>query len=373
MDQEESSLRPNERVQKLLLSTPAHFVGEFDTPDLLISHAWPPMHTGRQRWFSSSKDSLSRTAIVLAFRTPAAPELRPGVVIPNYEGAGEIVASAMSVLFGKRFDSHGPFEMSGSFGMPDLSAFATPCDPGLHHNHGQPRKDRPIPLNLSEVSRIVRLILESNADRRLAAFHSAAKFYRRALMTIEMDAESAYLNLITAGEIVSNLHELPEEQILDGETVAVLNRIVEELPDGAKVANFLRGRLRGIKRRFVSSIVAMVDSPFFERKEALEQWGTFTENDFRKRIGAAYDLRSRFVHSGYPFGSWVSWRMAELEVQVGKPVVADKEMAEVLARAPLFSGLERVIRYVLLTFASELGASVEVAASSLSSEAEDDT
>jgi len=40
--------------------------------------------------------------------------------------------------------------------------------------------------------------------------------------------------------------------------------------------------------------------------------------------------------------------------------VPDKEMAKVLALAPLFSGLERVIRYVLLTFAAELGTVVEV-------------
>lgn len=35
---------------------------------------------------------------------------------------------------------------------------------------------------------------------------------------------------------------------------------------------------------------------------------------------------------------------------------------KVLAKAPLFSGLERVIRYVLLTMAAELGGDVEVAA-----------
>lgn len=45
---------------------------------------------------------------------------------------------------------------------------------------------------------------------------------------------------------------------------------------------------------------------------------------------------------------------------LGKPIVPDKEMAKVLALAPLFSGLERVIRYVLLTFAAELGTVVEV-------------
>ncbi|MFG1279765.1 hypothetical protein [Xanthobacter autotrophicus] len=360
MDEQPPTLRPDERIQKLLLSSPAHFVGEFDTPNLLISHAWPPLHTGRPRWFGGNEDSLSRTAIVLAFRTPAPPDPAPGVVVPNYENVGEVVASALSVLYGKRFDVHGPFEMSGFFGMPDLLAFATPCEPRLRHNDGRPRADRGIPLNLGDAGRIASLILGSHDDPRLTAFFSAAGFYRRALVTIEIDPESAYLHLITAGEIVSNLHDVPDEDALDEEARALLDRIAKEMSDGTKVASFLRGRLRGIKRRFVSVILSMIDDTFFDRREAAEQFGSFRKDDFRKRIAAAYDLRSRFVHSGYPFGGWINLQMTRFEVQLGKPVVPDKEMAEVLARAPLFSGLERVIRYVLLTFAAELGADVEV-------------
>ncbi|MBY2949486.1 HEPN domain-containing protein [Rhizobium leguminosarum] len=359
-ENEEASLRPNERIHKILLSTPAHFVGEFDRPDLLLSHAWPPIYTGRGRWTKYGEDSLNRTALVLAFRTPPPPEPAPGGIVPNYEGAGEGVASALSVLFGKRFDSHGPFEMSGSFGLPDLSAFATPCLPHLRHNDGKPRGDRAIPLNLSEVSRIESLLLGPNQDPRFSAFHSAAKFYRRALATVEIDAESAYLNLITAGEIVSNSQKLTDEATLDSEVRAVLEHIAKEMPDGLKTANFLRGRLRGIKRRFVSAITAMVDDSFFNHREVQSHWGALRRSDFEKRLGAAYDLRSRFVHSGYPFGGWITAHMGKFEVQVGRPVVPDKEMAKVLAMAPLFSGLERVIRYVLLTLAAELGAVVEV-------------
>ncbi|MVT69940.1 hypothetical protein GPL21_33165 [Bradyrhizobium pachyrhizi] len=355
---EEGSLRPNERIQKLLLSTPAHFVGQFESPSVLISLAWPPTQTGRTRWFGGNADSLNRTAIALVFRTPVPSEPEPRIVIPNYEGVGEFVASALSVLFGKRFDTHGPLEMSGYFGVPDLSSFLTPCSPRLRHNDGQSRADRAVPLNLSEVGRIIGLIMESNKDNRFAAFHSAAKFYRRALISVEDDVEGAYLNLITAGEIISNVHELNEDDVLDAEARDALNRVARLKPDGAELATFLRGRLRGVKRRFVSAITAMVDDSFFERTEADDRWTSFRKDDFQTRIAAAYDLRSRFVHSGYPFGGWI--RQPDWEVQGGKPVVSDKEMAKVLAKAPLFKGLERVIRYVLLSFAAELGATVEV-------------
>lgn len=359
---DEISLRPNDHIQKLLLSTPAQFVGEFDTPNLLITHAWPPIDTGRPRWFSGRSDSLSRTAIVLAFRTPEPPPPTAGAVVPNYENAGEIVSSALSVLFGKRFDSHGPFEMTGRFGMPELSTFTAPCEPHFKHNNGQPRADRAIPLNFSEVGRIAPLLWDSQEDPRLAAFHAAARFYRRALMAVEGDPESAYLNLITAGEIVSNFHDLRESEILDSEALHVLSRIEKEMPDGVRVTKFLRSRLRGIKRRFVAAISEKIDVSFFDRMEARDQWAALKKEDFKERIGAAYDLRSRFVHSGYPFGSWISFQMNWHEIPLGKPTIPDNEMAAVLTKAPLFSGLERIIRYVILTFAAELGAKVEVEA-----------
>jgi hypothetical protein len=359
--QENPSLRPNQRVQKLVLSTPARFYGEFDTPDLLVSQAWPPLHTGRQRWSRDAQDSLSRTTLILAIRTPPPPKPAPGVMIPNYEYAGDLIASALSVLFGKRFESHGPFEMSGYFNMPELSAFATPCNPHLRHNDWRPRADRPIPINLTEIGRIVGLLTGADDDPRRDVFHSAARFYRRAIATVEVDPESAYLNLITAGEIVANDHALSEEEALDDEARAVLVRIAEVVPDGVELARFLRGRLRGIKRRFVSAISAMVDDSFFDRTEAIDTFRAMQKQDFRKRIGAAYDLRSRFVHSGHPFGGWVFQDMSAAEVQLGRPVVPDREMAKALFLAPLFSGLERVIRYVLLTLAAELGADVEVA------------
>jgi hypothetical protein len=297
---------------------------------------------------------------VLAFRTPPPLEPEPGLVIPNYENAGEVVASALSVLFGKRFDFHGPFEMSGSFGMPDFTAFSAPCEPRLRQNDGRVRANRAIPLNFEEVRRIAPVLFAARDNHRAAAFISAARFYRRALLSIESDPEGSYLNLITAGEIVSNFHELTDEEALDDEARIALSRISNEMKDGDQVASVLRGRLRGIKRRFVVAITSMVDDAFFDHWEAEDQFGSIKKDDFRSRIAAAYDLRSRYVHSGYPFGQWIKLRMAQHEIQIGRPVVADQEMAKILAKAPLFSGLERVIRYVLLTMAGELGADLKV-------------
>ncbi len=356
------SLRPDERVQKILLSTPSRFVGEFEGSGLLIAYAWPPFHTGKLNWHTEREDSLRRTAIVLSFRTPAPDSPAPGLIIPNYEHVGELAASALSVLFGKLFDSHGPLEMSGFFGVPDLSAFGTPRNPDLHFHNTKPRADFGVPLEFSEIRRIAPLFEASPEDRECTAFFAAAKFYRRSLLAMETDPESSYLNLITAGEIISNFHDIPDTHLLDSETTAALERIRTELPGGDVLARKLKSQLRGVKRRFVRALVDMTDDSFFDQSEVDDIWGRFRKADFEKRISAAYDLRSRYVHTGISFGNWIKISQRSPDIQSGKPILKDKGTAAILEMAPLLSGLERVVRHVLLQFSKRCGADLAIAA-----------
>jgi len=350
-------LLPREDVQKILLSTPAHFTGDFRSPRMVVSHAWPPMYNNGPNWLRFQGSAIGRTAVMISFRTAPPAEAKPGVVVPNYEPFGETMAALLSLLYGKRFDTHGPTEMSGSFGVPDLTLFGAPIDPSFPSNSRNPRSDYPVPLELGEVGRIAALIFAEPADpKKAAAFHSAAKFYRRALVALEDDPEIAYLHLITAGEILSERSPFVEARHLDHRIIAALDRIEKELKDGTKVAGLFRGQLRGIKRRFVDTIASLVDDPFFDRREAGHESGALKKSDFRERIGAAYDLRSRFLHTGYGFGTWIGFRYENSEIQLGQPVVSDNEMAKILYRAPMLAGLERILRYALLSFAGELGA-----------------
>ncbi len=350
-----SSLGPDERIQKILISATARFVGEFSTPDLLITHAWPASYTGRRRdWFNETSP-LARTAFVLAFRTKATLK-EAGIVIPNYEPAGHIVASVLSVLFGKRFDVHGPYEMSGSFVVPDLSQFSIPNNCKLPHNGQGLRADHPVSLELSNARHLAALILSDHPDGPgQAAFLGAARFYLRALQSVEDDPEVAYLHLITAGEIIANHKPFVEAEHVDADTLKALTRIETEMEGGKKVAGLLRGKVRGIKRRFVSAITSYIQADFFDRRESERAFGTFKAERFKKHVEAAYDLRSRYVHTGEPFGSWIAPGYENAEVQLGKPVVSDRAFADILYNAPTFVGLERVIRYALLGFSVELG------------------
>jgi hypothetical protein len=212
------------------------------------------------------------------------------------------------------------------------------------------------------VQRIERLFHDATLDSKfLRTFQGAVKFYLQAIQNAEHDPEVSYLHLITAGEILSNFHDYKKDQLLDDQTKEVLSIVRDKLPNGEKIANVISGRLLLVKKRFVETIVTLVDHDFFQRSESSESFAGFRSDSFRTCIAAAYDLRSRYVHTGMPFGSWISLNTGGMnnETQIGQPVVDDEDLGSILAKAPTYIGLERVIRYCLLRFAKSYGAYVE--------------
>jgi hypothetical protein len=53
----------------------------------------------------------------------------------------------------------------------------------------------------------------------------------------------------------------------------------------------------------------LCDDAFFGRSELTPEYKLEGGDSFRKVLGAAYDLRSKYVHSGKPFGHWISHRL----------------------------------------------------------------
>lgn len=350
------SLRPDETLQKALLSTTSRLVGEYETDRVLLTHAWPDFYD-QSAWIRWTEGPASRSAFVFAFRTEPV-EKGPGKPLPEYSPIGDVVASYLSVLYGKRFDYHGLVEGSGFFRVPDLAHFGSLRNPSLPQNSHAPRADYPTPLNLIEFARLEPLLrADSLAPYFVHAFQGSAKFYLQALQNFEREPEVAYLHLITAGEILSNFNEFDKQALLDEQTKALLGTIRDQLPNGTAVASQIIGKLLLIKKRFVQTITSLVDPGFFDRSESKEQFARLKSESFDKIVGAAYDLRSKYVHTGIPFGRWVSLRLAgsNTEVQIGQPVVSDKDFGKILADAPTLVGLERIVRYCLLRFAEANG------------------
>jgi hypothetical protein len=339
----------------VLISSTTRFYGHFETSDLIISQAWPGLS-----WRGVSTESLDdapRNSFVCAFRTPAE-EPAAGTVEPDYTVYGELICICLAVLFGKRFDNHGQLETGGMFFMPDLRVYGSRSAPSLPQNTSAPRVDYSIPLNLTEVSRFESLLTGVGALHETKAartFGGAAKFYLQALQSVEHDAEVAYLNLITAGEILSNFFDYPKAELLDDVTKKLIGQI-RATTDGCKLATHVEGKLRSIKRRFVRTIVDLVDAPFFSRSQSSADFAGFSQGDFAKRIEAAYDLRSRYVHTGTTFGPWVARNhVPGAEIQLGYPILGDRKLSKIAHRAPTYTGLERVVRYCLLRFAEANG------------------
>lgn len=354
MSSSKHPLQPDETIHKILISTTSRMVGEFVSDDILISHAWQNF-TNSSGAIRMEENPVSRSGFIIAFQTEPHKK-EAGVVIPDYSPVGELVCSYLSVLFGKRFDCHGLVEGSGSYNTPDLSAYNSICNPKLPFNTHKQRSCFKIPLNLSNFSSLSKIFTGSDIDPAfLTKLNAACKFYMQALQNVEYEPEVAYLHLITSGEILAGFFEYEKEEILDQQILDILNTIESGLENGEKISSQISNRLLGIKRIFVKSLCSLVDESFFESRESDVEFGYFKPDLIERNIGAAYDLRSKYVHTGVPFGNWIQPRGHHTDLQLGLPVVSDKEFSKILEKAPKFLGLERFIRYCLLNFMASNG------------------
>jgi Apea-like HEPN len=344
----------SERTHRLLISTTSRLVGEYESSHIAITHAWPEVFPKRsQPSFGLDENPHSRNYYVLSLEIEDPPKeegrLSP---IPNYWGYGDQFCIVLSLIFGKRFDNHGFLVSHGLYGVPDLSLIrpTTFCTAGP--NSHKPRIDLEIPLRLEEFGRVASLFTsESLHPRFLHILFAAGRFYLRSLQVFDYEPEFAYLDLVTSGEILANYYKFPEEELFDGETKRAFERISLEMHKGDKVVRKFKGSMRQIKRAYTLTITRLINDAFFDRTESTQEFGGLKKLDFERRIKAAYDLRSQYVHTGVDFGHWMAPRGSLMnEVQMGEPIVEDNRLAESLKLAPLYYGMERVMRYCLLRF-----------------------
>lgn len=347
-------IKPDATVQKVLISTTSRLVGEFISEDLVIAHSWQSFGSSSSA-IRSEENPASRSAFVVAFKTKSL-EKKAAESTTDYTPTGEIICSYLSVLYGKRFDCHGLIEGGGLYRTPDLSAFSMICDHRLPINSHKPRNCFKTPLNLSAFSNMSKLwsCLEFATEFQ-TKLNAACKFYMQALQNAEKEPEVAYLHLITSGEILASFFKYQSDELITLELTDILNVIENELENGEIISKKLSERLKSIKRSFVKALCSLVDEDFFESSETKIEFGHFQHCHIERNIAAAYDLRSKYVHTGVPFGKWVQPNFHLNDLQFGTPVVSDKRFSKILEKAPTFLGLERFIRYCLLRFIGSNG------------------
>jgi Apea-like HEPN len=113
----------------------------------------------------------------------------------------------------------------------------------------------------------------------------------------------------------------------------------------------IKTRLYQVRSRFNLTFKKLLNNRFFEKTESLEEFTKLTAENIENCIKAAYDLRSKYVHTGIDFGHWLAPRRTFMnEILLGMPVVDDKELKKILSKVPTFIGLERAVRFALLRF-----------------------
>lgn len=335
-------------VQRALISSPARFVGEYETEGLLLSLAF-------DQHFDHDPHPYHRSAMVMTFTTPA--EHQDGMVMPDYSPTADLMCIAMSILFGKRFDNHGLMESLGVHWLPDRSPFSQRTDHRLPFSSPVPRANLGISLNLGELHRIEPLFAGHLDPRFVGTFCAAGRFYVLSLQLAERQPELAYLALISCAEVLAVDRAWPKEHLLDPDARDILDQIRRLGPDGPALARRIENRLWQAKRSLLATLGELAQADFYEVGNPSPAWSRWQPGDLTKRLSAAYDLRSKLVHAGADIGEhlWRGMQRSE-DVALGTPAMDDRKLAKILALAPTYTGLERLLRYCLLRYMERNGA-----------------
>lgn len=344
-------LRPDKKIQKLLISSTSKFVGEYESDSFLITHAFPLSNTAIATTSLTENPHCRNYYVVVVNTASSNEDSDQEETYFQYDWLGDFICIYMSILFGKRFDYHGLFETNGLFSLVNIADDKPLRYPSMPINNHKPRTDLEIPLTLNCVSLLEPLLVGKLDPKVISTANAAGKFYLRSIRLFEEDQEIAFLDLITCGEVLSNFYNYNEDDLYDDELKALLKTISKDLKDGSTICKHLKSRLFQVRRRYTMTLMKLLNSYFFEHSESLAKAGKLCVDDIEKRIKASYDLRSLYVHEGIRIGSWLD-PITNLmnEVQIGIPVIESKSLQKLMTITPTYLGLERIIRFCLLRF-----------------------
>lgn len=345
-----SRFRKDTSITRFLISTPSRFIGESESHEYFLTHAHVNSIIGD--YHPTPNENTYRQYLEL---TVATPEYKNDtIVIPNYSHIAEYYCIALSVLFGKRFDTHGLLLQHGRSYVPSSKLIGDRYNKNLAFNSLNQRCDFSLELNLENFHKITPVLgdLSENKHQIQDAFFTAGKFYLAALREMKINPEISFINLVTSCKVLAEKQVYDKESLLDENIKSALKRIESELNGGQAIANLIKNRMLGISEKFCKLINEHVDDGFFDATESLDDASKLTKDDFKSRLKAAYNIRSKYVHAGTSVKNWLSvnYLNSNEEIISGNPVIENREMAKNISRSPTILGLERIVRYVLIKY-----------------------
>ncbi len=336
-----------------VISSPSHFIGDFQTDTFRIDHLWPDLSDRNAVEGMMTNASTYHHRFIISVKSPnqSSGNVSNNELLRYYHG--ERMAMLASIWYGKSFQVLGTLIDQGMFFFPRSETSTPAYFKTVPTFNNDARKDLQIDLNWSRFAAPFGLLALSSKTDEEESFWNACRFYRNALNYFTVDPEVAFFLLISALECIGGIAKIPEAELFDSQTLTDFQNIESGISDGKKIVNRFRGRLYQIRRRVKWISEKYLNDSFFNGGESKQDFCNLKQEDLPKAILDAYDLRSKYAHEGAIFGLLV-----EPHLQLNnEKVVGDSSMLranEVIGTLPkgslTFLGLERLTRFIILAF-----------------------
>ncbi len=346
-------LRPPETIFRFLFTSPAHFVGECAGEGFWLTLAFPSFDRRARESIRIGNGPFRRSHFCLSVEVPVRDE--SALMYPMYEWVGEEMSALLGAFYGKLILNLGHIQAGRLLTVPSMQ------ERPFHRYDKPPFNDKPrqpggVDSNLSEASSLVAKCLKvGRSDDHLPLLIQAADFYRLGLETYDERPEIAFAMLISTLEVLTGLREYSDDQLYDDELLTDLRSVAASCINGPEIVSRLQGRLYQVKRKVSALVVGVVPDAFFDQRETATDSGVIKDrNELVDRVRAAYDIRSRLLHTGNRSGLWyIEDDNRGEEYGLGKPVLKDQRLVKLLCRSVNLVGLERVTSTVLRALIAE--------------------
>ena len=256
-----------------------------------------------------------------------------------------------SVFFGKVFYDHGLLESKGIHFVPNIEN-STNIYYELAPFNSSSREDAHDILEWQALSKIDTFFSNeflTSISKRTNVFLVAARHYWLSLNQVISEPDIAYINLVTAAEVLSSNFVFDDGELFDSKTLKMFEEIEQKLDDGNSKLKEIKNRFLQIKRKYWLTIQSLIDDAFFTYSPYRGK--KICKDNLGKLVKNAYDLRSGYLHSGEEFGQYTVVG-PDLSDEYGNPYSdgLSKNLVKLLKKSPRYMGMEKIIHYCLYNF-----------------------
>lgn len=205
--------------------------------------------------------------------------------------------------------------------------------------------------NLENVGQWLKLV-EGLDHKYHLRFILAVKLYHQALLIIENYPDIAYLNLVSAIEVLCQDTVIEDEKLVELDSnLAELVDSVEDIQLRQKIECHILNRERFINRKFASFILSHIDDDFWKYK-GRSQTARIEPDELPELLKRIYDQRSRTLHAGEPFPIAIFLPPSPIgaEKMTGLALASRGKLWKKKDFIPYPHFFERLVNFVLKTF-----------------------